>query len=41
VLRRHFPLLDFLTRAAGSHQRWVPAPEARVQRRADALATWY
>lgn len=41
VLRRHMPLLDFLSRAAGSHQRWVPVPEARVQRRADALAFWY
>ena len=41
VLRRHMPLLDFLSRAAGSHERWVPTPEARVQRRADALAAWY
>jgi hypothetical protein len=41
VLRRHMPLLDFLARAVGSHDRWVPMPEARVQRRADALTAWY
>ena len=41
VLRRHLSLLDFLARAACSHERWVPAPEARAQRRADALAAWY
>ena len=41
VLRRHLSLLDFLSRAACSHARWVPAPEQRAQRRADALAAWY
>jgi len=41
VLRRHLSLLDFLSRAACSHGRWVPAPEQRAQRRADALAAWY
>ncbi len=41
VLRRHLSLLDFLGRAACSHERWVPTPEQRAQRRADALAAWY
>ena len=41
VLRRHLSLLDFLSRAACSHARWVPAPDQRAQRRADALAAWY
>ena len=41
VLRRHLSLLDFLARAACSHARWVPAPDQRAQRRADALAAWY
>jgi hypothetical protein len=33
--------LDFLSRAACSHTRWTPAPEARVRLRADALKNWY
>lgn len=41
VLRRHLALLDFLSRAACSHQRWVPGAEHYEQRRADALAEWY
>jgi len=41
VLRRHLSLLDFLSHADCSHARWVPAPEQRAQRRADALAAWY
>ena len=41
VLRRHLSLLDFLARAACSHARWVPMPDQRAQRRADALAAWY
>lgn len=41
VLRRHLSLLDFLARAACSHARWVPAPDQRAQRRADALVAWY
>ena len=41
VLRRHLALLDFLSRAACSHQRWVPGKENYEQRRANALAEWY
>ena len=41
VLRRHLALLDFLSRAACSHHRWVPGKENYEQRRADALAEWY
>jgi len=42
VLRRHFPLLDFLVRAALSFSRWMPQGEEalQVQQRA-ALARWY
>ncbi|MBT9552489.1 MAG: zinc carboxypeptidase [Hydrogenophaga sp.] len=41
VLRRHQALLDFLSRAAGSHALWTPTAEQRPQRHADALADWY
>ena len=41
VLRRHLALLDFLSRAACSHHRWVPSKENYEQRRANALAEWY
>ncbi len=41
VLRRHLSLLDFLSRAACSHTRWLPAPDQRAQRHAEALAIWY
>ena len=41
VLRRHLSLLDFLSRAACSHVRWTPAPEARAKLHADALKNWY
>jgi len=41
VLRRHLALLDFLSRAASSHTRWVPAAGQRGQRHNDALADWY
>ncbi|MCE1191540.1 MAG: zinc carboxypeptidase [Acidovorax sp.] len=41
VLRRHVSLLDFLARAACSHDRWTPAPAQRAGRRAQALAAWY
>lgn len=41
VLRRHVALLDFLARAACSHERWMPAASQRARRRADALAAWY
>ncbi|MFZ3128710.1 MAG: M14 family zinc carboxypeptidase [Rhodoferax sp.] len=41
VLRRHLSLLDFLTRAAGSHARWTPTPDTRARLHADALQGWY
>ena len=41
VLRRHLPWLDFLARAAGSHQRWLPDAAAREGRREQALDLWY
>jgi hypothetical protein len=41
VLRRHLALLDFLSRAARSHQRWVPDREHYEQHRTNALAEWY
>ena len=41
VVRRHVGWLDFITRAAFSHQRWLPAGEQRESLRADALARWY
>jgi len=41
VMRRHLALLDFFTRAASSHQRWLPTAAARDQHYADAMARWY
>ncbi len=41
VLRRHLALLDFLTRAAGSHAHWRPGPEHRAQHHEQALAQWF
>jgi hypothetical protein len=41
VLRRHLSLLDFLSRAACSYDRWTPAPQARAKLHADALTNWY
>jgi Zinc carboxypeptidase len=41
VLRRHVGLLEFIMRAALSHQRWRPSDEARSESRARALAYWY
>ena len=41
VLRRHLALLDFLARAASSHELWRPADEARARHHADALAHWF
>lgn len=41
VLRRHMVLLDFLSRAAASHDRWLPAADQRQQQRDQALAHWY
>lgn len=41
VLRRHLSLLDFLSRAACSHSRWTPLPNARATVHAEALKQWY
>lgn len=41
VLRRHLAWLDFLTRAAASHQRWLPTGAAREEHRQRALDLWY
>ena len=41
VMRRHLALLDFFTRAASSHHRWLPTAAARDQHYADAMARWY
>jgi hypothetical protein len=32
---------DFLMRAAGAHQRWLPDEAARQLQRRRALARWY
>jgi hypothetical protein len=41
VLRRHLSWLDFLTRAANAHQRWLPTGAALAEHREAALALWY
>lgn len=41
ILRQHLLFLDFLMRAAGSHQRWRPADSLRPALREAALAYWY
>jgi len=41
VLRTHLGWLDFITRAAGSHERWLPADAQRAQHRERAMARWY
>jgi zinc carboxypeptidase len=41
VLRRHANLLDFLTRAAYSSQRWLPQGAARQQLLQRAFDFWY
>ena len=41
VMRRHIALLDFFTRAASSHIRWLPVATAREQHRLDAMRRWY
>ena len=40
VLRRHADLLDFLTRAAYSAQRWLPDASQRVDLQQQAAAVW-
>jgi hypothetical protein len=41
VLRRHMTWLDFLTRAACSHTRWMPTGRAREIHQERALQAWY
>jgi hypothetical protein len=41
VLRRHWPLLDFLVRAAAGWRLWLPEGEAAAQHRRDAMLRWY
>ena len=41
VLRRHMTWLDFLARAACSHQRWMPTDQARADHQSRALTHWY
>ena len=41
VLRRHVGMLDFLSRAAASHERWLPREAARQQLEQQALVRWY
>ena len=41
VLRSHLVWFDFLMRAAGAHQRWLPDEAARQVQRKRALARWY
>lgn len=41
VMRRHLSLLDFFTRAAASHGRWLPQGAQRQQHRDAAMALWY
>ncbi len=41
VLRRHLAWFDFLTRAACSHERWMPTAIERERRQEQALEQWY
>lgn len=41
VLRQHQLLLDFLSRAASGHQRWLPSEDQRAPLHAQALQDWY
>jgi len=41
VLRTHIGWLDFITRAVGSHARWLPKGAQRMHQRALAHARWY
>lgn len=41
VLRSHLVWLDFLTRAACGHQRWLPVGAARAQQQQRAVSRWY
>ena len=41
VLRRHLGLMDFMTHAAASHARWIPAEEDRALHQRQGVARWY
>ena len=41
VLRQHMLFLDFLARAAYSHERWLPLGEDRAKHHSQALDQWY
>ena len=41
VLRQHQLLLDFLSRAASGHARWLPGEQNRAAHHAQALQDWY
>jgi hypothetical protein len=41
VLRQHIAWLDFVTRAVGSHARWLPTGAQRTRHEQQALARWY
>jgi len=41
VMRRHIALLDFFTRAASGHLRWLPGEGKREQFREQAMSHWY
>jgi Zinc carboxypeptidase len=41
VLRQHQVFLEFLSRAACSHSRWLPGAQTRAQHHAQALQDWY
>lgn len=41
VLRQHQQFLDFLSRAACGHARWIPAIEERERSHARALQEWF
>jgi hypothetical protein len=41
VLRRHLSWLEFLTRAASSHRRWLPIGPVRDRHRQEAMEQWY
>jgi hypothetical protein len=41
VLRQHQMLLDFLSRAACGHDRWLPTTQSRASVHAQALQDWY
>ena len=41
VMRQHLALLEFFTRAASAHGRWLPQGEHREEHRRQALLRWY